>query len=468
MFAVSASAQISGTELDRPAQRAESPAGSSGPVAIHGEPQMLYLLDMVKEIERPGRGTPLPVTRERIVRAVLVHPEVAAVNATQRSAQAATREAQAGWLPSIGATVEAANRRADANPRLNVPEYRYGTESVALNLRQLVFDFGATKASVAASREREAAVAARVDNRKADLALRAVQAWLDVYRSRRLLTLALLNVQAREAMVSFLRQRQELGGGPGSDVLRAQSRLAEARAAIAASQARMQSSAAVYRELFGMDPERELDIPALPEFDGATIAAAAADAAREFPAVRSAAAAQRAAEFDRDALQARTLPQVGLEVNVLRRDLVGSGKASNEYNAALVLRYSFYSGGADTARDSQAAERVVEASEQTRGVMLQVERSLAQAIAEDATTRAVLAARRDGVVLAVDSMRAVREHFAARRGSLLDMLTAQETVNAAGVALVDAEVDQVLDRWRVLYFSTALTPLFDAQDGPVR
>jgi outer membrane protein, adhesin transport system len=456
-------------EPARPAQRQEAPARQTGPVATHGEPQMRYLLELVKDTGRPGRGTPLALLRERVARAVLAHPDVVAVLATQRSAQAATREAQAAVLPSVATTVEAGHRHSDVNPLLGVPRRRYDTASVGLNLRQTMFDFGATSASVAAGREREKANAARVENRKADLALRSVQAWLEVVRSRRLLTLAQLNVQAREAMVSFLALRHELGGGPVSDVWRAQSRLAESRAAIAASQARVQGSDSAFRELFEEDPG-EIDMPVLPGFDRASVAADAAGAVGAFPAVRSAAAAQVAAEHERESARARTLPQVGLEVSALRRDMIGQGKVGNEYSASVVMRYSFYTGGADTARDVQAEQRVVEAAQQTRAVRLQVERSLAQAIADDDSNLAVLAARRDGVLLAVDAMRAVREQFAYRRGSLLDMLNAQEVMHAAGVALVDAEVEQALDRWRVLYLSNALASIFNAEAAadPVR
>ncbi len=444
-------------EPARPAQRQESP---SGLVATHGEAQMLYLLKLVDDMGQPGLSAPLALLHERVARAVRAHPEVLSVYASQRSAQAATREAQSAALPSVTAKIEASHRRADENILLGVPQLRHESSNVGLNLRQMVYDFGATKASVAAGREREAAVAARVDNRQADLALRSVQAWMDVYRSRGLQNLANLNVQALEAMVSSLALRHELGGGPVSDVWRAQARLAEARAAMAASLARVQGSESAFRELFGEEPG-DIAVPALPAFDRALVTASAAEVTRSFPAVRSAAASLRAAEYDRDVTRARALPQVNLELGALRRDLTGSGTPGNEVNASLVMSYAFYTGGANSARDAQAEERVVEAAEQTRAIVLQVERSLAQAIADDDSNLAVMAARRDGVLLAVDAMRAVREQFAYRRGSLLDMLNAQEVLHGAGVALVDAKVEQTMDRWRVLYFSTALASIFN-------
>ena len=73
----------------------------------------------------------------------------------------------------------------------------------------------------------------------------------------------------------------------------------------------------------------------------------------------------------------------------------------------------------------------------------------------------MLQARADGVTQSIVALGAVRELFVNRRGSLLDLLNAQETVNLSGQAFVDAEVDAALARWRVLYF----TPSFWAMLG---
>jgi outer membrane protein TolC len=62
------------------------------------------------------------------------------------------------------------------------------------------------------------------------------------------------------------------------------------------------------------------------------------------------------------------------------------------------------------------------------------------------------------VRLAVDALRGVREQFAYRRGSLLDLMNAQDVLHAAGLAWVDAQVSQVQAKWRVAYFSDALLP----------
>ena len=424
-----------------------------------GETQMAFLLQLARDSAQGDRGVPLEAIREQIARAVVTHPEALAARATQQAANEATKEIGAAALPQIDTRLDAARRDNQASYYLGVPARRYGQGSVGINLRQSVYDFGAIDAAVGVGRERETAVTARAENRVGDLALRAIQAWLEVYRSRMRLELARLNAQALETSVSFLRQRYELGAGLVSDIWRAQSRQADARAGVAAAQARVRTAESTYREVFRETAPAVLQMPRSPPLDIAGLTADPGAVVREFPAVRSAEAARRAAERDVDATERRTLPQIALELNALRRDVTGPDPAGNDLSATIVLRYNFYTGGADTARIGQADARATEAAEQARNISLQVERALEQALADEENSAALLAARREEVTLAASSLQAVRELFASRRGSLLDVLSAQESLNAAGLGLVDAQVEQALARWRVAYFTPAFWPL---------
>ena len=438
---------------------------ADGSLATQGETQMAFLLQLARESAQPSRGLPLEAFREQVARAVLTHPEALAARATQQAAGEATREAEAAGRPQIDTRIDAAKRDNQASRYLGIPARSYGQASIGLNLRQNVYDFGAIDAAVGVGREREVAVAARSENRVGDLALRAIQAWLEVVRSRLRLDLARLNVQALETSVSFLKQRYELGAGLVSDTWRAQSRLADARATVAGAQARARTADSTYREVFREAPPNPIELPLSPPLDRAALATDPAAAVRDFPAVRSAEAARRAADQEVDAAERRTLPQVALELNALRRDVTGSDPAGNDVSATLVLRYNFYTGGGDTARIGQAGYRAAEAAEQARNVGLQVERALEQALADEDNSAALLAARREEVTLAAASLQAVRELFANRRGSLLDVLSAQEGLNAAGVGLVDAQVDQALARWRVIYFTPAFWPLVGLEEA---
>jgi len=449
-----------------PRAAAMTAPATAGPARDLGsDAQTRYLSRRVEDFERPGRGVPLNQFAQRVSRAVLTNPSTLAARSTIGAAGEAVREAQAAALPFITGQLDATARNNDQNVIFNTPKQRYETGGAGVSLRQLIYDFGATQASVDAAREREGATAARVQNRDGDLALRSIEAWYELVRARAQRELARLNLEAVQAMQAFLEQRMQLGGGPVSDVLRAQTRVTAAFAASTAAEARERVAVAAFRELYREEPG-DIDLPVAVALDVKTVSADSEVLVRDFPAVRSAEAARRAAEQDREQTVARALPQVNVELTAQRRDLVGSGEPGTDLGAVVVMRYNFYTGGADTARTAQAGFRVTEATEQVRSISLQVERALAQAVAEQRSAETVLRARADGVMQSIVAQAAVRELFVNRRGSLLDLLNAQETVNQSGQAFVDAEIDAALARWRVLYFTASFWTLLGLPQAP--
>ena len=444
---------------------ATTPANLVLPANNLGEAQIDFLLKAVQDLSRPNRGLPIDIFRERVLTAVQVHPDVLATRASYAGALESTRELGAAKLPQISARADTTGQKLDRSTITGNPERRYETGGVAVTLTQNVYDFGVIDTSVQAGQERSAATLARLDGRRDEVSLRAVQTWHEVIRARRLLAQMRLNLQSMESIVSYLNRRYDLGGGPISDVWRAQSRLADAKASLASAQTRVRNAEAGYREVFDANPGT-LEMPVLPTLDRQAIAADPLPLVRDYPAVRSAEASRRAAEQELDLTLRRERPNLGFEMSAQRRDMIGKGVPGTDLTAALVLRYSFYSGGADQARAAQAAHRAVEAAEQVRGITVQVERALAQALANEDNVASVLSARREGVSLAVQALRAVREQFANRRGSLLDLLNAQETLHAAGIGLTEAEIDEALARWQVLYYSTAYWPLAVATAAP--
>jgi outer membrane protein TolC len=439
---------------------------TAGPARdLAGDAQTAYLSQRVSEFNQPERGVPIERFASRVSAAVLNNPSTLAARSSLGAAGEAVREARAGVLPFITGQLDASSRNNDANLILNTPDQRYSTGGAGLTLRQLLFDFGATQAAIDAAREREGATLARVQNRDGDLALRSIEAWYDVVRARAQSRLAQLNLEAMQSMQSFLEQRMQLGGGPVSDVLRAQTRVTAAFAASTASKAREQVSVAAFRELYREEPG-DIDLPVAVALNLQSVEADTASLVREFPAVSSADAARRAAEQDRDQSAARALPQLNMELSAQRRDLIGSGQPGTDLGAFVVMRYNFYTGGADSARTAQAGFRVSEATEQLRSISQQVERALAQALAEQRSAETVLRARADGVTQSIVALGAVRELFVNRRGSLLDLLNAQETVNLSGQAFIDAEIDAALARWRVIYFTPGFWTLLGLPQVP--
>jgi outer membrane protein TolC len=85
-----------------------------------------------------------------------------------------------------------------------------------------------------------------------------------------------------------------------------------------------------------------------------------------------------------------------------------------------------------------------------RSAELEYKRQLEQLTLEVASIGQLVSSRQTAAALAADSLRMVREQYAYRRGTLLDLLTAQESLYIAGRDLIDAQVDKALLAYKLM------------------
>jgi len=156
------------------------------------------------------------------------------------------------------------------------------------------------------------------------------------------------------------------------------------------------------------------------------------------------------------AAQGRSLPAINLELSNSRRDLVGPGSPGTDRSVMLVARQSLFGGWADTARIDQAVQKLRQADEELESSRREATRVLDQALMESESLTQIVQTRVASARLAADSLRMVREQYAYRRGTLLDLLTAQESLYGAGRDLIDAQVDQAVARFKVLHSASLL------------
>jgi len=166
--------------------------------------------------------------------------------------------------------------------------------------------------------------------------------------------------------------------------------------------------------------------------------------------VRLSTAAKQAAEAELKTTQGRSLSSINLEVSNTRRDWVSPGVPGSDQSVMLVARQALYAGGADSARIAQSQQKLTQAQEELDSAKRESSRLLEQAVLEAESLGQLVESRRVAAELAAESLRMIREQYAYRRGTLLDLLTAQETLNYAGRDLIDAQVDRAMSTYRIL------------------
>jgi adhesin transport system outer membrane protein len=412
-----------------------------------------------------GARLSLPALVNKVETAVNNHPEVRLATTQRDTAAMATREAYAGFLPQLSANVETGNKRnaAVSTPWSSTPAYRDNSKALVVTGRQLLYDFGAVSKQVDAQQVLESAADARAQIKRSDLTLRALTVWLELFRGQQALSLAQMNVASRSQLLAFIEEREQLGASSKSEVLRARARLSDAQVAQVAAQNRLTLAEAAYKEVFNELPAAKLALPALAPLDLATLSQPS-QWLDSNPVLLEARAKTQAAGLEAQAAAAALLPGFYFEFNARRRDLDGPGVPGTDWSAGVVAKQNLYSGGADVARQQQAQQRAIESQLEEDNLRRQLDRGFAQALADVNNSAVAIGARKDAVQVASAAFSAVREQFGFRRGTLLDVLRAQEEVYLAGRDLIDGVVDQSLARFRLLHVAMQLTPLFESTE----
>ena len=397
-----------------------------------------------------GAGTQGATLEDAIRLAVNTNPDVRSLAADRRAVEKELRQARAGYYPLIDLRAAAGPEWTDreANPTEDVWLGR--TES-QLTLRQLIFDGHATDREVDRQLTRVDSAAHRVNESAETVGINGVLAYIEVLRRQALVGIAEDNVSAHERSLADVRRITEAGRGNIGDVRQTEARVAAARAALVGAQGDLQDAEANYIRVIGEPPEglvrptiSETALPADRE-------AAVVLAVRNNPAIAVATADIGTAKAEREATRAPFWPRLDLELGTQQnRHIDGVQGREEDFTALLVLRWNFYSGGADTAREQEFIERQVEA---------ELERDRARRrIAEDArlswnrigTERGRAERLAEQVKANEGVVEAYSEQFLIGRRDLLDLLDAQNELFVSRGALVTADYTALFSAYRVL------------------
>lgn len=441
-------------------QRAAAPAAAQ-PGQI-GDPLIRWLLDVIQDFEMLDRREPVPEFVGQIAEVVRVHPQFRSQDETADAARRAIDEAWAGYLPTISGSSDGGYRRVGPTSNRS-PGFTSNGLGAGVQVRQTVYDFGATSGVVGAAELRLEAAQARRETLEGDLAARAVVAHLDVLRFRTLLGFAERNVADRRSIVDLMERREELGGSGSPEVRRATARLAAARSALIGIENRLRTAEAAYREIFGRHPET-LRLPEDLALPGSIDAVVSATIDRH-PAVREAKANAGAARLESEVAKSRALPNIGIEGGLVRRNQIGDDLPATDASLLLVFRHNIYTGGADTARIAQAAARSRKAEFDQRAAERDLERSVRQVAAEVFNGERTIDARIQSVLAGIDALRANREQLEVNRGSFTELLKVQEELFDAGRELIDSVFDRTLARYRLAQLTGDLSEMIGSAAG---
>ncbi len=453
-----------------PGQSAAGP-GVTGQVAPALGPQALALSEMPK----PRRSRPAAVKgglrlQDAVASAVMSFPEIRINEARVREATAGIGISRAGLYPNADLRVAAGHNFSGNYEGRDVP---YKTASGSLDnrldagliLRQLVFDFGATKSDIMRAEFLRDSEKLKLRDKVEEVAHRTTQSFLKVLEQREMLGLIDEIIAAHEHLSKVVEAHAREGHGTLADVNRVASRLTDVRAIRADISLQLMAAEEQFQRLTKRKASGLADVPdlggALPKNPQEAIERVIAGS----PRLGALAASRRSAQQELDFQRRSNLPRINLEIdgetkNFRSSDLgvvASPGRTQVEGRAMLAMRYRLMDGGLASATRDQINARI-EGSDMTYlNEREQMEADVRQAY------RAMESARRKGRlvsegVAAADRVRDLYfEQFKGGKRTIFEMLDGQMAYYTARRNQIESQFEGRRAAFDVLRAMGALT-----------
>ena len=431
-------------------------------IAALGEDLISVVQKELPGDKRKNDAMPFDEFKLRVKEAVVASPDVGIVSSQLGQTQSGKSVAYASMLPQVTGTADSGKRNIGRDPYLNTPGYSRNGANYGITVSQLLFDFGASLFGFKAGEARVLAAQELLNSKRSEQALKSISAFVELERAKAHMVLAKQNASSRLAIVKLVKERSEIGGGTKADIIRVESKYAEALSTISLAETRLANAEEAYRELFGSSPKGVVHGP-LHEFAIEGLSKTAEELAGTYPGLLQLAKLREASQSDYNSAVAKTLPSFQLVYGNTVNAFSAPSPVEPSRNSSLLvqLKYEFYTGGADTARKNDAMYKAQQAQQEFESGMRQYQKVLSQSQAEIRNNDELIAARKVSALSAIDSMRAVREQFSFNKGSLLDLITVQESLFMSGRDLIDAMADRALVRYRLLHLTAELDKMFE-------
>jgi adhesin transport system outer membrane protein len=376
---------------------------------------------------------------DAIRRAVSSNPSVQEASANRRATDFELRQSQGALLPQIRLQADIGPERRQLFDFNAAGSEKYvNGRQISLAVRQLLFDGFATVNDTWRQAARVEASSWRVQERSELIALDTVQGYTDILRLRDMIGHADRNVAVHRQLFDEVEARFNGGRAGRGDRDLVLERVAAAEAARAELQQKLGEGIALFRRAVGAEP-RNLTWPGRRTNLPKSREVALQMALSRNPTIRAAGADVEAAQHQREATRGGDYPTIALEGRATRgKDTLNNVGRFNDVSAKLSANWLLYSGGTDTARQSEAVERVGE--QQMK--MSALQRQAIESIDRAWTARIWLDQRAKALSTQVSAaarvVSAFRSEYQLGQRTLLDLLNAEQSLYNARIGLVNS------------------------------
>ena len=390
--------------------------------------------------------------RDVVSDTINTNPDVQIARDQRNAIEQEMEQARAGFFPSADITLgngwESSNNpttRANGHGRRS-----FNRSEAEILGRQLLFDGFGTESEFDRQKARTNASAYSTFGTSEIIALRAVEAYLNVLNQQQLLRLAENNLRSHEKIYGQILKRSERGVGRKSDTQQTLGRLALARTNLITEENNLEDAISSFFNIVGHEPEA-LEIPdsmehLLPESMDEAIAVALDN----HPTLKSAESDVIAARAQQKAAKSTFFPRVHLEASGSRNDNIDGIQGSNK-DAQLMVRgrYSF-TGGRDMARREETAYLLSEAKEVRNRTRRQVIESIQLSWHAYERSKSSLESLKVHVDASLQAWSAYKKQFSIGQRTLLDVLDSENELFTARIDYENGKRDFLFSIYRIL------------------
>ncbi|MEO5362310.1 MAG: TolC family outer membrane protein [Magnetococcus sp. DMHC-8] len=417
--------------------------------------------------------------REATELAVKTYPDVQAAEEYGKALDQKVQQSLAGYLPRMDFTAGYGPEKSDnsttrgvntaaGNPNAHWLTMKRG--EMNLLVKQNVFDGFDVRTKVAQAKAQLESARARLDLTIENVALMAVNAYVDLVMKHIQLELIKDNVLLHQRIMAKVQQKFEGGAGPEADVNQAKSRTFLASANHASNQTAYKNAQAKFTEIVGLPPlkEQEMLRPLVPEkLLPKSVEEAVEAALRDNAELEAGRANVTAADASLANAKAAMYPKLDLELSAANNANVGGSEQHGQSAAAMLkMNYNAFSGGADVARIQEQRNML----EQARKNLEKSQRTLDETTRE-AWNKLTMAQNRIGFLrqhyeVSKRVTASYHDQFKMGKRTLLDVLNSENELFAAKNGLLFEELAYIKGAYELFAKMGMLREALAAEPAP--
>ncbi len=396
----------------------------------------------------PAAGVSQGETLQEAVQSMIeTHPQVRSVVYNRLARDQEIKQARAGYYPELGLNAWAGVREFDKPADQNLDPWQF-----TLSLRQNVFRGFQDVKEVDRQQARVRSEAYVIQSVTENTALDVARAYLEVLRKQEFLELARENLKLHQRIADQIRLRSESGVDRKADMNQVESRLALAQSNLVVTETNLLDAETTYMAVVGNMPDKPVRPEVSPEAIPATLEEAQQRALAGHPTLKQAEEDLAARHAQDEVAEAPYWPIVDIEVDKHWSDELETGlnAETEELTALLRVRYNFFRGWRDRARNVETTYLVSEARE----VRNNSHRQVIELVRLSWMAYKAANARQQYLENRVQSSSETAESYSKQwdigKRTLLDVLDAEAERIESRKELIDSEYDGLFAQYRIL------------------